>query len=153
MPGAPRRSADAVTAACLQIDKLAVQMRWAVRSMILAAVAVALYIYANTIFLKPKLEYNALHPYTSWIPITLWIIVRNLTPTLRNYSLGLFGWLGCITLETYISQFHTWLHTGIPDGQPKQLLSLLGPECVPHTHTHTHTHTLLPRWHSRVFAT
>ena len=50
------------------------------------------------------MQYNEVHPYTSWIPITLFAVVRNLTPPLRVHHLRLYGWLGCITLETYIGQ-------------------------------------------------
>uniref|UniRef100_A0A453I7Z3 Cas1p 10 TM acyl transferase domain-containing protein n=2 Tax=Aegilops tauschii TaxID=37682 RepID=A0A453I7Z3_AEGTS len=43
------------------------------------------YLWYEYIYKLDKITYNKYHPYTSWIPIT---------------------WLGKITLETYISQFH-----------------------------------------------
>jgi len=107
------------------IDNLPTISKAAARSTIIAACSVALYFYYIHIYSLPKIEYNKVHPYTSWIPITIWIVYRNIAPTLRLHHLRLYGWLGCITLETYISQFHVWMKTTIPDGQPKALLSLV----------------------------
>ena len=84
-----------------------------------------MYLYVTKIFFLEKISYNKLHPFTSWIPISVYIVFRNLIPAVRQHHLSLFSWLGKITLETYISQFHIWLRTSEVDAQPKMLLSLI----------------------------
>ena len=71
-------------------------------------VLVLWYKYAMTL---EKYEYNAIHPYTSPIPILCFIIIRNAFPVLRTHYIELFAWLGKITLETYLSQLHIYLQS------------------------------------------
>lgn len=91
-------------------------------AMLLAVCLLAMGAWVFFVFSKGKYEYNAIHPYTSWIPITVYMLVRNLTASLRSRYLGLFAYLGKYTLETYILQFHVWMKTTGINGSPKSLL-------------------------------
>lgn len=90
-------------------------------------VGLALAIFAawvKFVFLLPKFDYNALHPYTSFIPIGCYILLRNSTRWLRERVLPAWGEIGKYTLETYICQFHIWMRTTGENGNPKHLLVL-----------------------------
>ena len=56
-----------------------------------------------------KYFYNLLHPYVSLFPVSLFVILRNSTETLRRKTSGFFCWIGRFSLETFLVQFHVWL--------------------------------------------
>jgi hypothetical protein len=56
-----------------------------------------------------KYVYNPMHPYTAWLPVLIYIVLRNIFTGLRNTYMHLFAFLGTTTLETYLLQLHIWL--------------------------------------------
>ena len=109
----------------LQIDSLPPQWKWSVRCIAFAVISGIAHWWYSEYFTLDKRAYNATHPYTAVIPIGVYILLRNCCVPFREYYLAFFSWLGKITLETYIGQFHIWLHTGQPNAQPKLLLTIV----------------------------
>eukprot|EP01137_Pigoraptor_chileana_P004733 Opistho-2@46760 len=74
-----------------------------------SVIAAVFAVYASTCLVLPKLDFNEWHPYTAWMPILVYIPLRNATPWLRAYHSEVLAWLGKITLETYLAQSSIWL--------------------------------------------
>jgi hypothetical protein len=60
-------------------------------------------------FSESKSMYNNMHPWISLFPILGYIILRNYNEDLRLYNSELYIWIGKISLETFLLQFHVWM--------------------------------------------
>lgn len=58
---------------------------------------------------QDKFAYNRWHPYISIIPIVGYLLVRNCHPILRRTHSSAMAWVGQLTLETYVLQFHIFM--------------------------------------------
>jgi hypothetical protein len=116
-----------LTAWFAAVERLPLHLNVALKSLVGAGWLAAFYWWYRNIFLLPKYEFNAAHPYWFWIPIMTYVFLRNCTRTLRSYHSELLAWLGKITLETYLLQFHIFMVALNADGSwsPKQLVSFV----------------------------
>jgi len=104
------------------LEELPTLTRHPVRSVVTAAtLGLTIYWYV-AYFSLPKRAYNKVHPYTSFIAIFTYLVLRNIVSGLRERHMHLFAWCGKITLETYILQFHVWMKTTGVNGSPKFLM-------------------------------
>ncbi|XP_047138645.1 uncharacterized protein LOC100207689 isoform X1 [Hydra vulgaris] len=90
-------------------NTFAKKQRVALRAFITAFLLAIFSVWFYFILLKSKKDYLDLHPFTSPVPIVIYIMLRNIHPVLRTHYMNLFSWLGKITLETYLSQIHIYM--------------------------------------------
>ena len=60
-------------------------------------------------FMTDKYMYNPVHPYIFWLPVAGWLMIRNSSKYLCCLHSTALEFLGKITLETYVLQFHVFM--------------------------------------------
>jgi len=105
-----------------ELERLPTNQRLPAKAGVVGCTLLVMLGWGIRFFSLGKRDYNKVHPFTSWIAILGYLILRNMSPLLRTYSMHLFSWCGKVTLETYILQFHIWMKTTGLNGSPKHLM-------------------------------
>ncbi|CAJ1390495.1 unnamed protein product [Effrenium voratum] len=113
------------TAFLERLASLPTLKRISMQAMVFLLALVLGWLWWKNVFQLEKLTYNKVHPYTSFIPLFIYLLFRNFTEGLRQRHLHLFACMGRYTLETYILQFHIWMKTTGLNGSPKRLLVVI----------------------------
>eukprot|EP00808_Paulinella_micropora_P004194 g2822.t1 len=92
-----------------RLDTQPVFYQWTRKGPISLVLLLVTWFWYKRVYLLSKFQYNAVHPYTFWVPLVTWLWFRNCTLTLRSFHLEMFAVWGKITLESYISQLHLLL--------------------------------------------
>eukprot|EP01083_Nonionella_stella_P316009 1143570_1 len=91
---------------CLTVD---LKGKKRVKAVICAGCLVMMFLWYEYVYRHDKFTYNAMHPYTESIPIFCYIILRNVHDGWRGYYSVFLAWMGQITLESYIFQYHLYM--------------------------------------------
>lgn len=92
-----------------KLEALPTTKCWIGKGVIGVSLGLAFVAWLRGPFMLGKFEYNMTNSFFGFIPLITYIYFRNLTPTLRSYSLKLLHEIGKTTLETYLMQHNIWL--------------------------------------------
>jgi hypothetical protein len=82
------------------------QAMWYQRIAGLSLIVVWYYFFGS---ITDKHVYNPLHSYIFWMPVAGYLMLRNSSKYLTEVHAGALEFLGRITLETYVLQFHVFM--------------------------------------------
>jgi len=84
-------------------------LKYGLKTVATCVTCTILLLWWTNIFPRPKFDYNAIHPYTSWMPTLGYLILRNMSQRSRRVYSSWLAYGGRITLETYILQYHFYM--------------------------------------------